>query len=283
MIAVPIGNLGDLSQRAREALAHADELWCEDTRSTQALLNALGLERGGLRRLDQHTSLEEVDRLLGQVASGSQWIGVVSDAGTPGISDPGASIGQRVVRFPEIRMEPVPGPSALVAMISIAGLKGASFVFNGFFPRSRAEALQDLEAQASSGVSPNWIYFESPHRIRETLSVLEEWCLASGLTPDFVFAKELTKIHETIRRGAGALFLKQLQEQEFDPRGEWVFSISLSDDCVKKEEESGAWVQALECLLQAGVSSKTASQVVASHFSIAKNLAYKKALSSQKK
>jgi 16S rRNA (cytidine1402-2'-O)-methyltransferase len=132
-------------------------------------------------------------------------------------------------------------------------------------------------------VSPNWIYFESPHRIRESLGVLEEWCLASERTPDFVFAKELTKIHETVHRGAGAPFLKQLQEQEFDPRGEWVFSITLSGDGEKNESRSEAWIQALECLLQAGISSKTASQVVASHFGIAKNLAYKKALSSQKK
>ncbi len=283
MIATPIGNLSDLSVRAREALSQVDELWCEDTRHTQNLLHALGIKGQSLRRIDQHTSQGELRMLLERVRDGRLWVGVVTDAGTPGLSDPGALIGELIEGFPEINLEPVPGASALSAMVSIGGLSGSSLVFCGFFPRTEDEALELLSNLKNGAVSPNWVFFESPHRISQTLTVLEKWCGREGVEPRFVFSKELTKVHETTFRGAGAGFLKSLQEQRFDERGEWVFAMILPKGSLIKAATNEGWEIALECLIEAGVSAKTASQLVSGRFSVAKNLAYKAALEFKKK
>ncbi|NDG83774.1 MAG: 16S rRNA (cytidine(1402)-2'-O)-methyltransferase [Proteobacteria bacterium] len=283
MIATPIGNLGDLSARAVGALRGVDELWCEDTRHTRQLLNALGIEEKRLRRLDQHSREQEIRGMLKETADRRQWIGVVTDAGTPGLSDPGAGLVRLLPEFPEILLEPIPGPSAAAALVSIAGFEGSSFYFHGFFPRVEKEALALLDDAERARLTRNLMFFESPHRIRATLALLESWCVQGARSVEFVFAKELTKIHETVYRGAGAPFLKSLQDQLLDERGEWVFSVVLSKDGVKNEPAEAAWDAALQCLLEAGISPKNAAQIVASRFSVAKNLAYKRALESQKK
>ncbi len=282
MIATPIGNLGDLGERALHALENVGELWCEDTRHTQALLNALGVERKRLKRVDQHTSDGELRGLLKQVEEAGLWVGVVTDAGTPGLSDPGARLLQLSPEFPGIRFEPLPGPSALSAFVSVAGLTGNSFLFLGFFPRNPTEALQLLKELKESPGSPNLIFFESPNRIRETLGVLRSFCEGFDIPPEFVLAKELTKVHETLYRGAGAGFLSWMEEQGFDERGEWVFALILPKGSVKKEKDQSDWRLVLECLMESGISAKTASQFVVGRFSVAKNLAYKAALDFQK-
>jgi 16S rRNA (cytidine1402-2'-O)-methyltransferase len=283
MIATPIGNLSDLSERAIEVLRSVDELWCEDTRHTQALLSSLQITGKELRRIDQHTREAELLGLLKEVNAKRQWIGVVTDAGTPGLSDPGALIATLMLDFPGIRLEPIPGPSALSSLVSVGGLSGSTLCFQGFFPRSESDALQLLTKLKEAALSPNWIFFESPHRIRETLRVLEAWCLQSGTEPTFVFAKELTKLHETLFRGVGASFLKRLQDQELDERGEWVFGVILSKESLINKAASLDWELALQCLIDAEISPKTACQIVTGRFSVAKNLAYKRALELQKK
>jgi 16S rRNA (cytidine1402-2'-O)-methyltransferase len=283
MIATPIGNLSDLSARAIESLRAVDEIWCEDTRHTQALLSALGIKGKLLRRVDQHIASDELGALLEGVRARSLWVGVVTDAGTPGLSDPGARLMEQLGKFPEIQSEPVPGPSALSALVSIGGFSGSSLYFHGFFPRERSEALELLTSLKDSVISPNWVFFESPHRIRDAWGVLAEWCRAAGEEPGFVFAKELTKVHERVLRGRGVDFLKGLQEQELDERGEWVFALLFSKESLNKKQPAPVWEPALECLLQAGISPKSASLIVMERFSIAKNLAYKRALELQKK
>ncbi|MBU6154427.1 MAG: hypothetical protein KGP28_09020 [Bdellovibrionales bacterium] len=283
MIATPIGNLGDLSTRAIETLRLVDEVWCEDTRHTQALLAALDIKGKVLRRVDQHTSRADLQALLVGVRSMRQWIGVVTDAGTPGLSDPGALLMDEAEEFPEIVCEPVPGPSALAAMMSIAGGTGSSLYFHGFFPRTKNESFELLTKLKNSALSPNCVFFESPHRIRETWKVLEEWCERAPAEPRFVFAKELTKIHEAVFRGRGIGFLKGLQDQQVDERGEWVFSVLFSKESLDKKAITPEWEPALECLLKAGIAPKSASLIVMERFSVAKNLAYKWALEFQKK
>lgn len=283
MIATPIGNLGDLTARAREALMNADELWCEDTRHTQALLNALSIERKRLKRVDQHTSDAEMRKNLEMVRDSGQWIGVVTDAGTPGLSDPGALIASLISEFPEIRLEPLPGPSALTSFISIAGLHGTSFQFQGFFPRSENEGLELLNDLKDRAGSLNWIFFESPNRIQDTVKTLTTWSKALDFTPKFIFTKELSKIHETIWMGEGVSFLEWLELQAFDARGEWVFGIVLPKNYVKTKNNEAEWELTLECLLQAKVSPKEATQIVVGRFSVAKNLAYKTAIEISKK
>jgi 16S rRNA (cytidine1402-2'-O)-methyltransferase len=283
MIATPIGNLGDLSVRALEALKGVDEIWCEDTRHTRALLSALGVEHKRLLRVDQHSSDQALIELLSRVEAGGLWVGVVTDAGTPGLSDPGSRIIQLLPAASGIRLEPVPGPSALSALVSVGGLVGNSFSFHGFFPRNESDALKQLDRLREADLSPNWIFFESPHRIRDAVKTLETWCRERTVAPDFVFAKELTKAHETVLRGRGETFLKSLQDPFMDVRGEWVFAVMLSNDDLKKAPVGEAWESALECLVFAGISAKSAAQVVSGRFSVARNLAYKRALDFQKK
>jgi 16S rRNA (cytidine1402-2'-O)-methyltransferase len=283
MIATPIGNLGDLGLRAREILNAVDEIWCEDTRHTRNLLSASGVAQKTLRRVDQHISDEALRGLLSRVQREGLWVGVVSDAGTPGLSDPGARMVQLLPEVPEIRLEPVPGPSALSALVSIGGFVGNSFIFQGFFPRTEPAALELLDQLRGAALTPNWIFFESPHRIREAGATLERWCRERALSPEFVFAKELTKVHERIHRGAGASFLKILQDPDLDVRGEWVFGVILSKEYLISQRPTEEWESALECLVLAGVSPKVAAQVVSGRFSVAKNLAYKRALDLQKK
>jgi 16S rRNA (cytidine1402-2'-O)-methyltransferase len=283
MIATPIGNLSDLSGRAVETLRGVDELWCEDTRHTQALLTSLDIKGKNLRRVDQHSEEGDLRALLEGVQSKNQWVGVVTDAGTPGLSDPGAVLMGLLSEYPKIRCEPVPGPSALSALVSVGGFSGSSLYFHGFFPRSKGEAFELLTDLKDAALSPNWVFFESPHRILDTLIILGDWCEEAGVEPAFVFAKEMTKIHEAVFRGRGRDFLKRLQDQGLDERGEWVFSLSLSKDCLIKKEVAPEWESALECLIEAGIAPKTACQIVTVRFSVARNLAYKRALEFQKK
>jgi 16S rRNA (cytidine1402-2'-O)-methyltransferase len=165
----------------------------------------------------------------------------------------------------------------------VGGFEGSSFLFQGFFPRGEKEALTLLDQADQTRITRNLVFFESPHRIKDTLLVLQSWCEEAGVDPACVFAKELTKLHEAVFRGRGAGFLKQLQEQGLDERGEWVFSLSLSKDCLIKKEAAPVWESALECLIAAGIAPKTASQIVTVRFSVARNLAYKRALEFQKK
>ncbi len=282
-VATPIGNLSDITARAIRCLQACDEIWCEDTRHTQQLLNALKIESLNqdqrLRRFDQHVSPKEMERLLEQVSEKGQWIVVVTDAGTPGISDPGAMIAAEIYRYPEIKLEPIPGPSAVSAFVSIAGFQDNSFEFKGFFPRERKDGMSVLEGLSDGAV----IFFESPKRLKDTLQVLKSWCETLDFQPKFCFAKELTKLHETMFSGSGIGFLDDLIGQEIDERGEWVFSIMIPKECVKNKKPVSEWELAMECLIEAGISTKSASQIIAAKFKIAKNLAYDHAIELQKK
>ena len=133
------------------------------------------------------------------------------------------------------------------------------------------------------GESLNWIFFESPNRILETVSVLATWSKELDFKPKFIFAKELTKIHETIYAGTGEAFLQWLQAQGFDERGEWVLAVVLPKNYVKMKKDQADWEVTLECLIEAGISTKDASQIIVGRFSVAKNLAYKVALEMSKK
>jgi 16S rRNA (cytidine1402-2'-O)-methyltransferase len=283
MIAVPIGNLSDMTPRAIETILACDELWCEDTRHTQALLNALKIEGRRFRRVDQHVDENELGRWLDRVEEEGQRIGVLTDAGTPGISDPGAKVIELVFKRPGIRVEPIAGVSAVSAFVSVAAFQENSFLFRGFFPRETKDQLELLTELKGSAGSRNWIFFESPNRIRETLGALKTWSEGLEFAPHFILAKELTKMHETLYAGDGAQFLEHLLQQHFDERGEWVFSVTIPKDCVKNEKDETSWALTLECLIAAGISTKDAAHVVSERFPIAKNLAYKESLEIQKK
>ncbi len=289
LIATPIGNLADLSPRALSVLQSCDEIWCEDTRHTQALLHALGLDlthQQRLRRIDQHTESKEIGDRLRLVQEKGQKIGVVSDAGTPGVSDPGAKVVREAMQLSQIELISIPGPSAVTALVSLAGVNENAFAFLGFFPREATKVHAILTEIETTQSVRAFIFFESPHRIQETLHALTQWneqfAQRSDGQVEYVFTKELTKVHETVWAGAGEQFLQRLLkhqvEQPESQKGEWCFLLNLADVKIKTEKTLQDWEVTLECLISAQVATKEAVGIVTGRFSVARNLAYKKAL-----
>jgi 16S rRNA (cytidine1402-2'-O)-methyltransferase len=198
VVATPIGNLGDLTPRAREVLANADLIAAEDTRHTRGLLSRIGVE-ARLIAYHEHNERERVAELLERLLGGAT-VALVSDAGTPLISDPGWRL-VHAAREQGVDVVPVPGPSAAIAALCAAGLPTDRFVFEGFLPRGdgpRAARLRELNAERRT-----LVFYEAVHRLAETLAALVEHF---GADREAVLARELTKIHEQFRSGTlGAL------------------------------------------------------------------------------
>jgi 16S rRNA (cytidine1402-2'-O)-methyltransferase len=191
VVATPIGNLGDVTQRAIDALREADVVAAEDTRVTRALLSHLGIG-AKLVALHAHNEKAGAEKVIAWLSEGKR-VAFVSDAGTPGVSDPGAAL-VAAVRAAGHRVVPIPGPSALTAALSAAGIEADGVVFAGFLPARGGERRERL-AQLAAGP---WAIalFESPHRVAQTLADLHR---ALG-DRDVVVARELTKKFETIAR-----------------------------------------------------------------------------------
>jgi 16S rRNA (cytidine1402-2'-O)-methyltransferase len=194
VIATPIGNLADLSPRAREALAAADLVAAEDTRRTGALLRGLGLSVR-LLSLHDYNETARLAPLLDELRLGKV-VALVSDAGTPLLSDPGFALVRAAVAA-GVAVRPIPGPSALTATLSVAGLPVERFAFEGFLP-ARPAARRAVLAQLASEPR-TLVFFEAPHRIAVTL---EDMAQLLGAERKAVVGRELTKLHETIHRGS---------------------------------------------------------------------------------
>ena len=285
VIATPIGNLGDLSPRAREALAEVDVLLCEDTRQTAKLLAALGIDKpmSRLERLDAHADGKRLDYWTGRLLSGNR-IGLVSDAGTPSISDPGSQLVERAHEA-GVKVTPIPGPSALAALLSVAGFHEPEFVFRGFFPRKEGDRKKELELVRTSRVARVFAWFESPQRIVGALEFLAESCAErSEDDVHVVVAKELTKFHERFFAGRASDVSKQVSDEvaREGERGEWAFVIrwASSKDVENSQiaAENAGWDKALRCLLGARVSASEAARQVSQVFGVAKREAYDAAL-----
>ncbi|MBV9621150.1 MAG: 16S rRNA (cytidine(1402)-2'-O)-methyltransferase [Gammaproteobacteria bacterium] len=212
VVATPIGNLADLSPRARETLAQADLIVAEDTRHTRALLQSLGLSRP-LLSLHAHNEAQRVPRLLERLESGARLV-LVSDAGTPLLSDPGYEL-VRCAAAAGHCVQTVPGPSALTAALAVAGLPVQRFCFEGFLPPRGGERTARLAALATE--ERTLVLFESPHRIA---ALLEELVAQFGTERMAVVARELTKLHETIYRGTLGELLERARAEENFSRGE---------------------------------------------------------------
>jgi len=193
VIATPIGNLADLSERARAALAEVDVIAAEDTRHTGALLKAMGLATP-LLSLHEHNESRRVPALLARLAQGER-VALVSDAGTPLLSDPGYEL-VRAAAAAGFEVSVIPGPSAITAALAIAGLPTDRFCFEGFLPARDRERRAALEALAHE--RRTLVFFEAPHRIVATLADI---AAVLGPEREAVVARELTKAHETIYRG----------------------------------------------------------------------------------
>ena len=212
VISTPIGNLGDLSPRARDELASAELIAAEDTRRTGQLLTTLGLARP-LVSLHEHNETERIDELMTKLRTGMR-IALVSDAGTPLLSDPGFELVRRV-SGEGMSVVAVPGPSAITAALSIAGLPTERFSFEGFLPARLAERRARLAELAPE--SRTQVFFEAPHRIAESL---EDMSAAFGATRRAAVARELTKVFETVYRGTLAELAATARSDSNFARGE---------------------------------------------------------------
>jgi 16S rRNA (cytidine1402-2'-O)-methyltransferase len=216
-IATPIGNLGDISLRALETLRAVDMVASEDTRKTGHLLKHFEISKPQLA-FHEHNEDKAGRRILGLLEAG-QSVAVVSEAGTPGISDPGYSLVQRVVEA-DIPFTMIPGPTALVMALVLSGLPAHAFTFRGFAPRKQGKRQRFLAVDAQS--PHTLIFYESPYRLA---AFLEDALTVYGDRPAAV-ANELTKLYESVERGTLSHLLAHYQAHE--PRGEYVVVIGGS-------------------------------------------------------
>ncbi len=212
VVATPIGNMGDLSTRAREALESADLIAAEDTRHTLTLLQAIGVSRP-LVSLHTHNETQRVPELLARLEAG-EVIALVSDAGTPLLSDPGFELVTGAARA-GFEVLAIPGPSAITTALAVAGLPTARFCFEGFLPARERERRTDLARLAHE--TRTLVFFEAPHRIAETLTDL---AAEFGGDRQAVVARELTKAHETIYRGTLSELAERARTEPNFQRGE---------------------------------------------------------------
>ena len=214
MVATPIGNLGDISARAQEILGAVSFIACEDTRVTKKLLLHLSLSQE-LVSLHHHTPPSQVRKIVDRIASGVD-AAYVSDAGTPGLADPGGKL-VAAASAAGIKVVPIPGPSAAVAALSVAGLPANAYLFLGYPPHKKGRQKFFKEVAESK---PTVVMFESTHRILKTLRELAQ---AIEQRP-VVVARELTKMYETIYRGSAQDIIKQLESSS--TKGEFVMVVS---------------------------------------------------------
>jgi len=212
VVATPIGNLGDLSPRAREALATVAVVAAEDTRHTRVLLQAAGVATP-LVSLHAHNESQRVPELIARLAQGED-VALVSDAGTPLLSDPGFELVTRAAAA-GFAVHTIPGPSAITAALAVAGLPTQRFCFEGFLPARAAERRAALARLAHE--TRTLVFFEAPHRIQ---AMLADAAAAFGAGRQAVVARELTKAHETLYRGTLAQLLARAQAEENFARGE---------------------------------------------------------------
>ena len=249
VVATPIGNAGDLSLRALWLLSMADAVFAEDTRVTRTLLERFGLHPPALLAAHEHNENEAAERIVARLAAGER-VALVSDAGTPAVSDPGARI-VRAVRAAAYRVIPIPGASSVLAAVAASGLADAGFSFAGFVPSTRQARETALQAAAASPLAT--VLFEAPHRIAATAAAL-----AAALPADrpVAVARELTKKFESIELTHAAA-LPALVASEA-PRGEYVLVIGAASDAAASSIDAGTR-RLLAALADALPASKAAA------------------------
>jgi 16S rRNA (cytidine1402-2'-O)-methyltransferase len=268
VVGTPIGNLEDMTWRAVRLLQTVDLIAAEDTRHTGRLLQHFQVKTPQIS-YHNHNRLGRIPELLQRLAAG-QAIALVSDAGMPGIADPGYELVKACVAE-GYRVVPIPGVSAAITALSGSGLPSDRFVFEGFLPTKSQPRRQRLEMLATE--TRTLIFYEAPHRVRETLSDL---AVALGPTRSITIARELTKLHEEFWRGSLAAAIAHYQTR--DPQGEFTLIVAgselshlvLSDATLKLE---------LQALMNQGISRSEASRQLAQQTALPKRQIYQLALS----
>jgi 16S rRNA (cytidine1402-2'-O)-methyltransferase len=268
LVGTPIGNLGDLSARAIEVLATADAVYCEDTRHTRRLLTHAGIKGVRLRSLHEHNEAERSAEVV-RAAAGGAVVAVVSDAGMPGVSDPGSRLVAAAVDA-GVTVSVVPGPSAVLAGLVTSGLQTDRFCFEGFLPRSgreRAERLADIAGQVRTVV-----LFEAPGRVAGTLGDLASAC---GPARRVAVARELTKVHEEVWRGPVGEAVTWAGERPL--RGEVVLVVEGATRA-RVEVDDDVLVAAIRQRLRSGERLRGVVDEVTAAFEVSRRRVYELAL-----
>jgi 16S rRNA (cytidine1402-2'-O)-methyltransferase len=266
VLATPIGNAGDITLRALQVLSIVDAVACEDTRNTSHLLTRYGVSKP-LIAAHRHNEREIAEKLISRLQAGER-IALVSDAGTPAVSDPGARIVDAVMAA-GLRVIPVPGPSAVIAALSASGLVADQFHFVGFLPakaKQRETMLGSLR-----GLTGSLVFYEAPHRITETIDALSQ---AFEPTRQVVFARELTKLFEEIHRcplGEAAGWVRSDRNRE---KGEFVIVL----EGAPATDADGAETERILAILLSECSIKQAAALAAQITGQKKNALYARAL-----
>lgn len=218
VIGTPIGNLEDITYRAVRILGEADLILCEDTRVTLNLLNKYGIKKPTMSYHSQ-SKIAKLEKILEMVEEGKT-LALVSDAGTPTISDPGSVLVSKIrEKFPEVEIIAVPGPSALASALSISGLPSSEFLFLGFLPHKKGRETLFKEIKESERTV---VFYESPHRILKSIESLNKYAGERKI----VIAREITKIYEQVISGTASEIKKYFEENPDKVRGEFVVMVS---------------------------------------------------------
>ena len=228
IVATPIGNLDDISPRAIFALSSSDIILAEDTRVTRLLLSKYGIDKP-MSSYHQHSKIKKISEIIGLLEDGKT-LSLVSDAGTPGISDPGNFLIQEILKeLPDLKIVPIPGPNAAIAALSVSGFPTDKFVFLGFPPHKKG---RQTFFRRIGGIEETVVFYESKHRILKALEELRELSKVNdpvklpdgshGASRPIMIARELTKQFETIYRGTIEEVLSKLNKNKENQLGEFV-------------------------------------------------------------
>ena len=269
LVPTPIGNLGDISQRCRETLENADFIAAEDTRVSLKLLNHLGIKKS-LVSYYEHNKAFKGDKIVERILAG-ETCALVSDAGSPAISDPGEDLVKQCAAA-GIVVCAIPGPCAAITALSISGQATGRFCFEGFLSTSKKSRREHLDAL--KGEQRTMIFYEAPHKL---LSTLEDMAEAFGADRSISLCRELTKLHEeVVRTTLGEAVAKYTENP---PKGEFVLCVAGAQPEVKEAATATDAAARVRQLMEEGFSRKDAVKQTAKELELPKNVVYDAALS----
>lgn len=271
IVATPLGNLKDITFRAVEILTAVDLIACEDTRHTQKLLNHLGINKRSVS-YHEHNEEQRSQEILSRLIDGRS-VAVVSDAGTPAISDPGYRIVRKAIAN-GIDVVPIPGPSAVVAALSVSGLPTDTFLFAGFLPSKPGERRRRLQELA--GVRATLVFYEAPHRLRASLKD----CRNELGDRRAVVARELTKLHEECLRGHLSDLINRFSDRQ--PKGEIVLMIDRDSDDRAVRSETMNLSDRVSQLEETGLDRRSALKQAAKEMGLSRSEAYRELQNAKK-
>lgn len=274
VVGTPIGNLGDISMRALETLRKADKILCEDTRRTKALLNHFEIQGTRLESYHMHNEFKRTSSIIQELRRGQQ-IALVSDAGMPGINDPGSMVIREAVEYEaEIDVVPIPGPSAFLAALVGSGLLEGSFQYCGFMaPKTSGRQKQFAALRHQPHVL---VFYASPHALVESLKDAVE---VFGGDRRCCLGRELTKMHEEFQRGTLSDVLQAFGDGGRNPRGEYSVVIEGWKDDAREEVTEEVIRRCLELEMAEGVSRSVAAKSVSQSLGVSRKLCYEISIS----